>query len=104
MKILVLVAVVVGALTTASGVLDAANVAVRHDAPVVMTGEGPGDEGLTGEVSTTASDDDDDTVAVQLVVLGIVIATVFVIGTAAYGLRWKLGRTEYTPPPDVGHH
>ena len=47
---------------------------------------------------------DDDTVAVQLTVLGIVIGTVFVLGSAAYVLRVKLGRTIYTPPTDTGHH
>ncbi len=47
---------------------------------------------------------DDDTVAVQLIVLGIVFGTVFVLGSAAYVLRVKLGRTAYTPPTDTGHH
>lgn len=46
----------------------------------------------------------DDVVEVQLVVLGVVIAAVFVVGTLGYLLRWRLGRTAYTPPADSGHH
>ncbi len=49
-------------------------------------------------------DEDDDRVEVQLLVLGIVIGTVFVLGTGAYLLRRKLGLTAYTPPVDSGHH
>lgn len=47
---------------------------------------------------------DDDVVEVQLVVLGIVIGTVFVLGSAAFLLRRRLGLTAYTPPADTGHH
>lgn len=46
----------------------------------------------------------DDRVEVQLIVLGVVLVTVFGLGTGAYLLRWKLGRTAYTPPTDTGHH
>ena len=49
-------------------------------------------------------DEDDDRVEVQLVVLGVVIGTVFVLGTGAWLLRRKLGLTAYTPPADSGHH
>lgn len=52
----------------------------------------------------TTTADDDDRVEVQLIVLGVVLVTVFGVGTAAYVLRWKLGRTAYTPPTDTGHH
>lgn len=48
--------------------------------------------------------DEDDVLEVQLLVLGVVIGTVFVLGTGAYLLRRKLGLTEYTPPADTGHH
>lgn len=51
-----------------------------------------------------AAGGDDDVVEVQLVVLGIVIGTVFVLGTGAYLLRRRLGLTAYTPPADSGHH
>lgn len=51
-----------------------------------------------------AADSDDDRVEVQLIVLGVVLVTVFGLGTVAYVLRWKLGRTAYTPPGDSGHH
>lgn len=49
-------------------------------------------------------DEDDDRVEVQLLVLGTVIVTVFILGTGAYLLRRKLGLTAYTPPADSGHH
>ena len=55
---------------------------------------------LRGETESEAGND--DTVAVQLTVLGIVIGAVFLLGSAAYILRWKLGRTAYTPPTDTG--
>lgn len=51
-----------------------------------------------------AAGEDDDVVEVQLVVLGIVIGTVFVVGTGAFLLRRRLGLTAYTPPADSGHH
>jgi hypothetical protein len=47
---------------------------------------------------------DDDVVEVQLVVLGIVIGTVFVLGTGAFLLRRRLGLTTYEPPANTGHH
>ena len=99
MRVLLFVAVVAGLLALKTGVLDAESVPIHQDMSVAMTGEGS-----TGDEPAVTESEDDDRVVVQLVVLGIVIATVFVIGTAAFGLRWKLGRTAYTPPPDVGHH
>lgn len=55
-------------------------------------------------VDIDIDDDDDNVFEVQLVVLGIVIASVFVLGTGAWLLRRKLGLTAYTPPADSGHH
>jgi hypothetical protein len=50
-------------------------------------------------------DDNDDTrVEVQLVVLGIVIATVFVFGSAMYLLRKRLGLVAPPPEPGVDAH
>jgi|CXWL01.1.fsa_nt_gi hypothetical protein len=54
--------------------------------------------------SQEAAKNGDDRVEVQLVVLGVVLVTVFGLGTGAYLLRWKLGRTAYAPPTDTGHH
>ena len=68
---------------------------VAHEAPLPATAvqEGQG-----------ASPGNGDTVAIQLSVLGVVLATVFVAGTGAYLLRRRLGLTAYTPPKDSGHN
>lgn len=63
-----------------------------------------GDVALSSIQEGGTSETDDDVVEVQLVVLGIVIGTVFVLGTAAYLLRRRLGLTAYSPPADNGHH
>jgi drug/metabolite transporter (DMT)-like permease len=64
-----------------------------------------------GDVSVAPSyqqnevDDNDDTrVEVQLVVLGIVIATVFVFGSCVYLLRKRLGLVAPPPEPGVNGH
>lgn len=64
---------------------------------------GPG-AAVTALQEDEAASGDEDVVEVQLVVLGIVIGTVFVLGTGAYLLRRRLGLTAYTPPADSGHH
>jgi hypothetical protein len=57
-------------------------------------------------VQTQEIDDNDDTrVEVQLVVLGVVAGTVFVLGSCVYLLRKRLGLV--APPPEQGgsgHH
>ena len=58
-----------------------------------------------GEVAPQeTAESGDDRVEVQLIVLGVVLVTVFGLGTGGYLLRRKLGRTAYTPPTDTGHH
>jgi hypothetical protein len=50
-------------------------------------------------------DDNDDTrVEVQLVVLGAVVGTVFVVGTGLYFLRKRLGLVAPPPEQDAGSH
>jgi len=68
---------------------------VAHEAPLPATAAQEGEGAAPGN---------GDTVAIQLSVLGVVLATVFVAGTGAFLLRRRLGLTAYTPPKDSGHH
>ncbi|MBI5287453.1 MAG: hypothetical protein HY873_00605 [Chloroflexi bacterium] len=68
---------------------------VAHEAPAPA---------VSAQEDGAASSGNDDTVAIQLSVLGAVLATVFVVGTGAYLLRRRLGLTAYTPPKDSGQH
>lgn len=89
-----LAAVIVVALLLAAAPLPKTHASARVDDRSVIAQVSPQD----------AVADDDDRVEVQLVVLGVVLVTVFGLGTAAYLLRRKLGHTAYTPPADSGHH
>jgi hypothetical protein len=61
--------------------------------------------GTTSPLQLQEVDDNDDTrVEVQLVVLGAVVGTVFVAGTAVYFLRKRLGLVAPPPEQDAGSH
>lgn len=95
MRVLLIALILVGATAVS---LRSADVHAASDDAIAA----PVAQGSYGGVDL--DDDDDDVFEVQLLVLGVVIGTVFVLGTGAYLLRRKLGLTAYTPPADTGHH
>jgi hypothetical protein len=77
--------------------------AIRADAAAAAGIDSAQD--VTPAYQQDVDDNDDTRVEVQLVVLGIVIATVFVFGSAVYLVRKRLGLV--APPPEPGadaHH
>jgi hypothetical protein len=93
MRLAVLVIAFVLAIAAATEHARAAEDAPHNPVPAASRG-----------VDIEIDDNDDDVLEVQVIVLGVVMGSVFVLGTAAWLLRRRLGLTAYTPPADDGHH
>lgn len=87
-----------------AAVFVAAAIALAASSSSVLAAETvPQDDVVTMSqpVGGTADEGDDDTVDVQLLVLAVVGGAVFVLLPLGYLLRRRLGKTEYTPPPEA---
>lgn len=69
--------------------------------------QAPPHQPLPAVVARQVDDNDDSRVDVQLVVAGVAAAVVVGLGSVAYAIRWKLGRTAYdrdAAEKAMGHH